>query len=150
PEAAASYPDRVIRDRCDLEKKLRKVIDNKSALPSIFQTYLSFTSNETLKSHPPHLLEDGVELNPIDLILEEDEERPSVSVKSVSGKYTVAGSGVSEVCIESKSAGVCKLKSRSDSGGGSRLKRNIKNTGSLIVRKLTSTSRHAGEIDRTN
>ncbi|KAH8389287.1 hypothetical protein KR200_008490 [Drosophila serrata] len=119
-----------------------------NSLLSAFQMYSPFSSKENLQSseevqdlqvidtQPGHSIDVPLyqaDFNPINPILEE--EPADIADNKRSDKGGGDGDG----------AGSSGHKSKGD-GGGNRLKRNIKHTGSLIVRKLTSARQ--GDTDK--
>jgi len=129
-----------------------------NVLRSAFQIYLPFRSRENIQSHQNFRSvdnEDQEEDPSINQILEEDDDSTDLSttikeLKKPNGGADAEGGGGGEREAEGAGAGgISDVKSRSDSGGrgGNRFKRNIKNTGSLIVRKFRSSGR-SGDADK--
>ncbi|KAH8285565.1 hypothetical protein KR054_010936 [Drosophila jambulina] len=123
-----------------------------NSLLSAFQMYSPFSSKENLQSseevpdlqvidtQPGHSIEVPLyqaDFNPINPILEEETAEIAVNKRSDKGGGDGAGAGAGP--------GASGHKGKGD-GGGNRLKRNIKHTGSLIVRKLTSARQ--GDTDK--
>ncbi|KAH8301834.1 hypothetical protein KR059_012517 [Drosophila kikkawai] len=121
-----------------------------NSLLSAFQMYSPFSSKENLQSseevqdlqvidtQPGHSIDVPLyqaDFNPINPILEEE-----AAEIGPDNKRSDKGGG------DGDGAGASGHKSKGD-GGGNRLKRNIKHTGSLIVRKLTS-ARQGGDSDK--
>jgi len=119
-----------------------------NVLRSAFQIYLPFRSRENIQPHQNFRSvdnEDQEEDPAINQILEEDDDDSTdlsttiKELKKTNGGEDAEGGG---------EGGISDVKSRSDSGrGGNRFKRNIKNTGSLIVRKFRSSGRN-GDADK--
>ncbi|XP_068144737.1 uncharacterized protein [Drosophila tropicalis] len=111
----------------------REVLPCDPASPQAVDMQQQLVASKPSAREPPPLY---VDLNPINAILEEEGEGagPPIHQKAMS---TVTGTGTGITAKKDKSG------SDSDGGGGNRLKRNIKHTGSLIVRKFRA-SRHGG------
>lgn len=139
-------------------------------LSSAFQIYLPFRSKDTLKSQVKFdasrsigyekQTEEHPQLEPINVMLPENADciMPSNSIESQglsqNKDAAAGGGGDNDRNIDlQKLAGGSELKARGSSSSssgsrrGNRFKRNIKNTGSLIVRKLTA-SRYGGDTGK--